>query len=398
LRVLALFSSITGRLGRKGQADYAVANEVLNKIAQQQARRLPGCRVVSVNWGPWDGGMVTPPLKKLFAVEGVGLIAPEEGAEYLAREIGQVQDKAVEVVVQAAAPAAHRPAAAATRALPVAFERMLSLADHPVLGAHVLDGRPVVPLALTHEWLAHAALHQNPGLVFHGCNDLHVLHGVILDEPPPAVRVVAGKAVKHDGFFLAPVELHGSQEGRELLYARAEVVLAADLPLPPAALPAPELRPYPHSINAVYADLLFHGPELQGIERVEGCGKEGIAARVRSAPAPAAWLRNALRQRWLADPLVLDAAFQLMILWALEQFRAPALPCRVARYRQYRRAFPADGARLVIRITRANDLHALGDIDFLDAAGQVVARMEDCECAIDAGLRRAFGHRELARR
>jgi hypothetical protein len=87
-----------------------------------------------------------------------------------------------------------------------------------------------------------------------------------------------------------------------------------------------------------------------------------------------------------------------MILWTLEQFGAPALPCRVARYRQYRRAFPADGARLVVRVPRANELHALGDIDFLDAAGQVVARMEGCECAIDAGLQRAFGRRELARR
>ena len=29
---------------------------------------------MSVNWGPWDGGMVTPALKQLFAKEGVGVI------------------------------------------------------------------------------------------------------------------------------------------------------------------------------------------------------------------------------------------------------------------------------------------------------------------------------------
>src|SRR5581483_1000893 len=146
------------------------------------------------------------------------------------QEISQVQDRAVEVVVLAAASAAQRPATLATRSLPVAFERTLTVSDHPILAAHILDGRPVVPLALTHEWLAHAALHQNPGLVFHGCNDLHVLHGVILDEPPPTIHVVAGKAVKEGSFYLAPVELRGHREGREVLYARAEVVLAADLP------------------------------------------------------------------------------------------------------------------------------------------------------------------------
>ena len=87
LRALVLFSSSTGRFGRTGQVDYAIANEVLNKTAQRYARLLPRCRVVSVNWGPWDGGMVTPALKKLFDQEGVGLIGLETGAEYLVQEL-----------------------------------------------------------------------------------------------------------------------------------------------------------------------------------------------------------------------------------------------------------------------------------------------------------------------
>ena len=44
LRFLALFASTTGRFGRTGQVDYAVANEVLNKMAQAEARRRPDCR------------------------------------------------------------------------------------------------------------------------------------------------------------------------------------------------------------------------------------------------------------------------------------------------------------------------------------------------------------------
>jgi NADP-dependent 3-hydroxy acid dehydrogenase YdfG len=35
LKYLVLFSSVTARIGNNGQADYAMANEVLNKIAQQ---------------------------------------------------------------------------------------------------------------------------------------------------------------------------------------------------------------------------------------------------------------------------------------------------------------------------------------------------------------------------
>ncbi len=66
LRLLALFSSITARVGRVGQVDYAMANETLNKAAQKWARAWPDCRVVSFNWGPWEGGMVTESLKKLW--------------------------------------------------------------------------------------------------------------------------------------------------------------------------------------------------------------------------------------------------------------------------------------------------------------------------------------------
>ncbi|HBI43196.1 MAG TPA: beta-ketoacyl synthase, partial [Planctomycetales bacterium] len=113
LRAMVLFSSSTGRFGRTGQVDYAIANEVLNKSAQRYARLLPSCRVVSVNWGPWAGGMVTPALKKLFDQEGVGLIALETGAEYLVQEL-RGADRAVEIVALAAgtrAPLAPSPLA-----------------------------------------------------------------------------------------------------------------------------------------------------------------------------------------------------------------------------------------------------------------------------------------------
>src|SRR5262249_50011628 len=43
LRALVLFSSSTGRFGRAGQVDYAMAHEVLNKAARAYARRLPRC-------------------------------------------------------------------------------------------------------------------------------------------------------------------------------------------------------------------------------------------------------------------------------------------------------------------------------------------------------------------
>lgn len=173
LAVLAFFSSSTGRFGRKGQIDYAAANEALNKLAQHEAAKRPKCRVVSINWGPWDGGMVTLALKKLFAAEGVGVIGLAAGAKFLADELSTLPGGPVEIVVLGALPGDKKSDTAAERMPPAstaaeapaqevkpaaamypAFERELNIEACPVLRSHVINGRAVLPMALMVEWLA----------------------------------------------------------------------------------------------------------------------------------------------------------------------------------------------------------------------------------------------------
>jgi NAD(P)-dependent dehydrogenase (short-subunit alcohol dehydrogenase family) len=82
LKFLAFFSSVAARFGSRGQGDYSAANEFLNKLADDLARRWPG-RVVALNWGPWDGGMVTEPTRDVrwvYEDAGVRLIPVAEGA------------------------------------------------------------------------------------------------------------------------------------------------------------------------------------------------------------------------------------------------------------------------------------------------------------------------------
>jgi acyl transferase domain-containing protein/NAD(P)-dependent dehydrogenase (short-subunit alcohol dehydrogenase family) len=393
LRVLALFSSSTARFGRTGQVDYAVANEVLNKLAQSEALVRPRCRVVSINWGPWDGGMVNAALKKVFADEGVGVIPLQEGGEFFLREISQEPGSPVEVVVLGQMPDdIHGKSDSATKLSTLAFERELSVASMPVLSSHVIKGRPVLPAALAVEWLAHGALHANPGLAFHGFNDLRVLKGIILSEHETLhLRVFTGKSIKENSLFRVPVEIRGSAgNGREVPHVCAEIVLTAKLPPAEGATQEIATTAYPHGKHAIYAEHLFHGLDLQGIETVEGCSEAGIVATCATAPPPAAWVRQPLRSAWLADPLALDCGFQMMILWTLELCGAGSLPSGAGQYRQYARAFPKDGVRIVARITKQSEHRAVADLDFVDRAGKLVARMRDYECVIDASLNQAF--------
>ena len=423
LKALVLFSSTTARFGRVGQAAYACANEVLNKTAQIEGRRRPGCRVVSINWGPWDGGMVTPGLRKMFETEGIGLIPLLDGGMFLVQELSAA-GKAVEVIALAKprggsgvipVPGAVSNSASSMSSprdgvgsgsipnvplsadLSLAFERTVDLASHPILSAHVIEGRSVLPMSLHLEWLAHAALHGNPGLVFHGFNDLRVTQAVSIESGAMVqLRAFAGKATKQDKFFVVPVELRGKRkDGRDLPHSRAEIVLVSSLPPAPPSDKPPAVAPLPYSVSEAYRDLLFHGPELHGIERIEGASESAFIASAFPAPAPSEWFVSPPRSGWVAEPLVLDVSFQMMILWTRYQHEMGSLPCFVGRYRQYRKSFPTGPTTIVIRIRRDDGKFARADLDYLDSDGRIVAQMQDCECIMEESLNHSFQRNQI---
>jgi hypothetical protein len=401
LRVLVMFSSTTARLGRVGQSDYAMANEVLNKMAQAESRRRPACRVMSLNWGPWEGGMVTPALAGVFAAEGVGLIGLSAGADLLVREIATRDpgEGSAEVVVLGPDPggAVRSTLEEEDTALTTAFEVTVDPDRVPVLRSHVIGGRAVVPAALMVEWLAHGALHGNPGLSFHGLDDLRVLKGVILDGSPVRLSVRAGRSRERDGRRVVPVELRGTRaDGTDSLHARARIVLVRRLPDAGLAQPAPETAPWDRTVEEAYAEQLFHGEDLHAVTEVDGIAPSGIVARTAATPSPRDWIDRPLRSSWLAEPMALDAAFQALILWSQQVRGAPSLPTGFASYRQYRRRFPKEGVMVRASIVRDRENEVRSDIEFVDGAGDLVARMEGYDCVVDPSLHASFRERRLS--
>jgi NAD(P)-dependent dehydrogenase (short-subunit alcohol dehydrogenase family) len=228
LKYLVLFSSVTARIGNKGQADYAMANEVLNKIAQQESIQRPDCRVVSINWGPWDGGMVCSALKQKFEKDGVQLIPIDAGAMSLIYEMTGDTRSPVEVVIganviQEKTQKQGEPDGSAieqpvllnkNEKLSLTFQREIDMDRFPILGAHILDEKPVVPFALIVEWLGHGALHENPGLSLQGLDDMRIFHGIILEKEKKRIRLMAGKARKKGSIFEVDVEIrNGLKDG-----------------------------------------------------------------------------------------------------------------------------------------------------------------------------------------
>jgi NAD(P)-dependent dehydrogenase (short-subunit alcohol dehydrogenase family) len=103
LKFLVFFSSISGRLGNNGQSDYSAANEFLNKLADDLDRKWPG-RVVAVNWGAWDAGMVSEELRKMYASRNIHLIPVPDGVKFLEQELRLKGHREPEVTIACSVP------------------------------------------------------------------------------------------------------------------------------------------------------------------------------------------------------------------------------------------------------------------------------------------------------
>jgi NAD(P)-dependent dehydrogenase (short-subunit alcohol dehydrogenase family) len=421
LRYLVLFSSVSGRTGNTGQVDYAMANEVLNKVARQQAVLRPSCHVMSLNWGPWDGGMVKPALKRMFESKGIALIGLQAGARAMLDEMRSGNRDAIEVIFGSAFEDAAQPTppaggsgssvgarnghasasvapavpAGPQPSLPLLAKRVLDVESHPVLLDHVVGGRPIVPVALMMEWLGHAAVHGNPGLQIVGYDDLRVMRALALvpDAAPLTMQLRGGKASKEGkGLYRAPLTLWSeAADGTMSLHAKADAILGSvRAKAPDWRMPAGlTTTSYPLPMEAMYRQVLFHGPALQGMTSVKGHSARGMEFEVRPEDAPSAWMIKPLRRRWLHAPLAMDCAFQAAILWCQTYHSKRSLPSFLGRFRQYA-AFPSTSIRVVFEVTSVMSHKVIGQFAFVDQSGQLLAQIEGYECTMDAALASAF--------
>ena len=99
IRYMLLFSSISGYFGQAGQTDYSLANEILNKFAHAFGKYSPDLFIRSINWGPWEGGMVTPSLQQQYKQLGIDVIPMKEGVDFLVDELTTPIKKNHQIIV-----------------------------------------------------------------------------------------------------------------------------------------------------------------------------------------------------------------------------------------------------------------------------------------------------------
>ena len=373
LKLVCLFSSVSARCGNNGQAAYAMANEVLNKIAWGEARTRGGQVLVkSLGWGPWEGGMVSPQLQARFAQLDVPMIPLAAGAKMFVDEMNSASAQQVELVLGGEPdPEALLSVGSQTRKL--TLEVQVNHRTHSYLTGHRIDGEVVVPVALVAEWFSRLARIIRPNLHLESIQQIQVLKGIQIQgfEAEGERLTLSGHKLSNGQGVLLGLELRDPGSGT--LHYRAEAQMAAEQNTAGQHL-APELVLDAWSGAPIYGDVLFHQLDFQVIQTLDGAGVEGISGTLKGV-AQADWRW----ERWETDVAAMDGGLQLLLLWAREQLGGAALPTSIGELRMLTRPPAAGSIRCVAHCRKSGSHRAMADVAFQDEGGVRFAELKDVE-------------------
>jgi acyl carrier protein len=366
LTLLCLFSSAAARNGNPGQADYAMANEVLNKVAAaEQRRRGESCRVSALGWGPWAGGMVTPQLQAHFEKQGVPLIPVETGAQMLVDEICDQPSDHVEIVL-----------GGEMKVLPpevpadLSLELLVDQYSHPFLVDHSVNGVPVVPVVLVMEWFARAATALHSDLSLTSLRDVQVLRGIRLERFSQGGHrfTVTARQTSGNG----SISLAMTLEGDGVIHYKATAELSAERCQTNGAMPQVKLRDWDG--RGVYGGALFHGPQFQVIRTVEGVSDEGISATICGINE-LSWPT----ERYYTDAAAIDGGLQLAVLWTEQMLGGASLPTSIGEVRTWiDEPFPGE-LQCLLHGCSASNGRTVSDVYLKNQQGQLVAILNQVE-------------------
>ena len=279
---LALFSSAAGFYGNEAQADYTVANEIFNKVAYRFKHLYPNCHVSSFNWGPWDGGMVTPELKRMFEEKGIDVIPVSAGTELFTEEMLSMDDTLQVLVGSSMVP---RPDFNDNILRSYQISRTLLPEENPFLNDHVIGNNPVLPTVCATWWMADTCEKLYPGFRFFSCSDYRLYKGIVFDKTQSFDYVMDIKETNKDsqGSVTFDVKIMSPKSNANFInHYGATIKLVNKTPEIPIYKNFDKNETHIKKGKELYIDnTLFHGPIFQAIERVININQHKLTMECR---------------------------------------------------------------------------------------------------------------------
>ncbi|MGI2858004.1 SDR family NAD(P)-dependent oxidoreductase [Shewanella algae] len=386
LKLLALFSSAAGFYGNTGQSDYAMANEILNKTAHRLHHELPTTRVISFNWGPWDGGMVNAALKQMFESRGVYVIPREAGAKLFAEAILARSEPQLLIGSSMQGPGGkqglNHTDAPEAQAGPQTLSRSIKRQELALLKDHCIGGNPVWPTVCALQWML-----QSAQSLFGGdwrAVDYKLLKGVVFDSDEK--RLQLSLALGADGELQASISCDERPQYQATLLPLIQQPLMpqqASQPLPHVSMTEigegePQVR---QGSEFYHSGALFHGPQLQAITEVLQFDDQGLSCQYRLPDAASSEDRALIQQ---------DALLQAMLIWARLKYDAASLPSSLAALWQNALLPENDTGLIRLQVTKHSSRQLSADLALFNAEGQLQTGLENAKVTISKGLNAAF--------
>ncbi|MCP4937082.1 MAG: SDR family oxidoreductase [bacterium] len=371
LKLFCCFSSLAARVGNPGQVNYNVANETLNKVCIALKTERPDCLVKSIAWGAWDGGMVTPTLKRHFAELGVELIDPQAGGQAFVSELCTDPDSAVEVILTGNPGSGfsfHQ--TRKTRQASVWFHET----SFPFVNDHVILDVPVVPMFFNIELAARFAQSININRSVRSVRDVKVYKGIQLphfNKQGTWINITANSTAEN----LEQIEFHDEENRLNYRF----MVETGSLMEPDKFTEDLETfgrEDWDWNLDRIYADrlALFHTGVFKMIKELGRIDESGFSHRL--VPGN---MKSALYNQWCTDVLMADGAAQGAVLWAWWRHQHHALPTGIKKMCIHQPGLQTHPVFCYTRVTKDLPNQCWFDVWLVDKDGQLVASMEGLE-------------------
>ncbi|MGR5001075.1 phosphopantetheine-binding protein [Vibrio celticus] len=402
LKLIAMFSSAAGFYGNTGQSDYSMSNEILNKAALQLSARNPQAKVMSFNWGPWDGGMVNAALKRMFTERGVYVIPLQAGAELFSSQL--LNETGIQLLVGTSMQGSDNKEAAVKKLnaesvhlaesplnTSITVTRHLDPKALPFIQDHCIAGNPVLPTVCAIQWMREVA-EQLLGVNV-SVHNYKLLKGVIFDtDEVQELKLVLSSDAKSKGQLKAVI----SCQGRPQYQAQLQV---ASVQVSEDALQASEKRFEANTsapvttAQALYSDgTLFHGPRLQGITSVERFDDLGLLAQCQLPQIENSDCGSFIPKQGFGDsqPFAEDYLLQAMLVWARLKYGAASLPSAIGEFICYAPMHNGDQGWLELSVIKSTARSLQADISLYHQDGRLSAVMKGAKVTISKSLNDAF--------
>ena len=241
---------------------------------------------------------------------------------------------------------------------------------------------PIMPFTMCMEIMAEAAASVMPGKVLTGMREVLVRQWIAVSAPM-TLEIAARRGTSGD---LVEVKIRNlgraaAAEGPgEDPLAEATAIFADAYPAPPpiALIALASVRLCRHTAAQMYEErLMFHGPRFQKVASLERSGDNGIVGHLQVSP-PTDLFRSLPIPPLVIDPVLLDAAGQMLGYWAAERLESgyTVLPVRLVALEIFKASrWELEQVRCEVEVQQVTSRQVRATMNLFSPDGQLRLRL-----------------------